>query len=209
MGEVAVMKKLIEDSMKLGFFQLLPLFILIIVIYFFINLLVPFIIPTLELFHMNLIAGTTGGVLLLLIILLIVSFFVGMIVRTTLGKKLHKGIEKRFFDAIPGYKILADVFEPFIGDGHVIKGEVALARIYNSSALVTLYILETRDDICKALLVCGGNPGMILVMYVPRERLVRLDTVNFQDSFKTLIGFGAGSRDILERYYEVQSEKSH
>ncbi|MCX5773959.1 MAG: hypothetical protein NTX05_05055 [Fusobacteria bacterium] len=104
--------------------------------------------------------------------------------------------------------MLVEVFEPLKGNNEMIKGDVALARLHKGSALTTVYILDTKEGVAKTLIVCGGNPGMILVTYVPCDRLVSLKNINFQDSFKTLLSFGAGSNAILENYYEVKHEES-
>jgi len=201
------MKKIVTSSMKLGFFQLLPLIILLIVCYFVINIVVPFLLPTLSLFHLKQMLGATGGIIVFIIILIVISFFVGAIVRTAIGEKLKSVVESKILDLIPGYKMLVEVFEPLKGEKELIKGEVALAKLGRGSVLTTVYILNSKAGIAKALLVCGGNPGMILVVYIPSDRIVKLDNVKFQDSFKTLLSFGAGSSEVLKSYYEVMNHE--
>lgn len=193
------MKKIFFSTLKMGWMQLLPFCVLILISYVLTRLILPFIIPTLELFHLNKLAGTTGGILLLIGAILLISLFVGTVVQTYVGKTLFSMIESKILSAIPGYLMLTDLLKNLNGESTGVSGEVALYRLYQSQTYVTLFVIHERFPYSTALQVCGGNPGTILVTFIKSEQIVKVEGIRFPDAFKTLISFGVGSNEILKK----------
>jgi uncharacterized membrane protein len=79
-----------------------------------------------------------------LLLLLVLCFFVGVGVRTRTGRAARDGMEKLFFERLPGYGLLRGLTQRVAGDGEETSWAPALVEI--EDALVPGFIIEELPD---------------------------------------------------------------
>ena len=72
------------------------------------------------------------AIILVIAIIIAVCFFVGLVVKTRIGRFIHEELEKRILGMAPGYSMIKETVMQFLGKKQTPFSSVALAQIYEN-----------------------------------------------------------------------------
>jgi uncharacterized membrane protein len=140
--------------------------------------------------------------LLSLLLALAICFFIGVALRTRIGRAAWEGIEKSLFERIPGYSVLRSLTERLAGEGGDVAWRPALAEI--EEALVPAFIIEELPDGRFTVFVPSVPTPFAGAVYVlTRERVHPLN-VPFAQAIQTVSRWGSGSKDLVAAMKKVE-----
>lgn len=121
-------------------------------------------------------------------------FFIGLFVRTTIGKGIWRFFESNILEKLPFYKTIKDtVGTLFSSRGKSFK-KVVLVEVMNTQ-MTGFVTNEHHNGIITVFVPTAPNPTNGFIFHLPPEKLTFLD-INPEDAMRTVIGVGTGS-DIL------------
>lgn len=130
-----------------------------------------------------------------LLLVLVLCFVVGMGVRTRAGRVAREGMEKLFFERLPGYGLLRGLTQRLAGDSQDTPWAPALVEI--EDALVPGFIIEELTDGRVTVFVPSVPTPLAGAVYIiERARVHELD-IPFTDAIKSISRWGAGSKDLV------------
>lgn len=130
-----------------------------------------------------------------LLLVLVLCFVVGMAVRTRAGRVAREGMEKLFFERLPGYGLLRGLTQRLAGDSEDTPWAPALVEI--EDALVPGFIIEELEDGRVTVFVPSVPTPLAGAVYIiERARVHELD-IPFTDAIKSISRWGAGSKDLV------------
>jgi uncharacterized membrane protein len=188
------MKKLGKVMMKsviAGFFALVPLYLAILLLLKAMKSLTELIEPIAKLLPDWLPAGN----LLALVLILISCFFVGLGVRTRVGRRTWERIEKSLLQRIPGYDLFRSLTHRLAGDAGEEAWKPALAEI--EEALVPAFIIEELDDGRFTVFVPSVPTPLAGAVYILTPDRVHPLNISFTHAIATVSRWGSGSKDLV------------
>lgn len=134
-----------------------------------------------------------------IIFLVAACFFVGLLVKTSLGSFLYRQIESRLFSQVPGYSLIKETVLQIFGSKNGSPfSSVALAQVYGNETLMTAFITDTHEDGSYTLFVpTGPNPTSGLIFHLDGKYVHPID-VPVQDAMRSIISCGAGSSKLIQ-----------
>jgi uncharacterized membrane protein len=140
--------------------------------------------------------------LLSLLLVLVVCFFVGLAVRTQIGRAAWGRIENSLFQRIPGYPLLRSLTQRLAGEGQDEAWRPALAEI--EEALVPAFIIEELPDGRFTVFVPSIPTPLAGAVYVLTPDRVHPLNVPFAQAIKTVSRWGSGSKDLVAAMKKVE-----
>jgi uncharacterized membrane protein len=130
-----------------------------------------------------------------LLLVLALCFVVGTAVRTRAGRAAREGMERLFFERLPGYGLLRSLTQRLAGDSEQSAWTPALVEI--EDALVPGFIIEeVRDDRLAVFVPSVPTPLAGAVYILARARVHPLD-VPFTQAISSISRWGSGSADLV------------
>lgn len=202
-----VMKKLrefIKSTLIGGLLVLLPVAIFAYVLIWVFNLLLGAINP---LTRIVMAKSTLQGIIADVVavgLLVWICFFVGMLVRTRLGKWIYAVIESKLLRKAPGYSMIKETVVHFLGkDKQSPFSSVALARIFENDTLASVFVTDTHaDGGYTVFMPTGPNPTSGNIYHLKAENVYPVD-VSVEDAMRSIISCGAGSSTLINKFIEV------
>ncbi|VAX36817.1 Uncharacterized membrane anchored protein MROS_1280 [hydrothermal vent metagenome] len=137
---------------------------------------------------------------IVILIILAICFFVGVFIRTSVGKWFYTIIEANLLKALPGYTLIKETVLQLIGNKKSPFSSVALAQIFDNDTLVTCFVTEEHDDGSFSVFVpTGPNPTSGNIYHLKKENVHPID-VSVEDAMRSIISCGAGSDRLIKKY---------
>jgi len=174
-----------------GFVVVLPIAILVAVIQILYRFVSNLVSPMRGLIHFS--GGAETWIVDLISVLIIVGafFVIGLIVRTSIGRRIHDLIERRLLSQIPLYPTLRNTVRQFFGQKKMPFSRVVIAKVLG--ARMTGFVTDERRDRTYTVFVpTAPNPTNGFVIHAKERELEFLD-VRPEDALRTIIGMGTGS----------------
>ena len=200
-------KDFVKTTLLGGFAVLLPVLVLLIVF----NTLFKFTTNTIRpitdvVARSSNIQGILADIISITIIVAI-CFFVGVSVKTRIGMFFHNVIETRFLGKIPGYNMVKDTVKYFSGGQETPFRTVALVRLFAGDTLQTAFITDNHSDGSYSVYVPQAPTLAQGDVYHVRADDVFIVDVPVEEAIRSVIGCGAGSRGLVEKYREKHLTK--
>jgi len=199
------MKKYLNATLIGGVAAILPLGLVILVFRWLINLAQKYLGPIVEWFARLLDVNSNWlqlAMYVILILAILTSFlFIGIIIRTRIGRFFKKELEQKYFMRIPGYKIARDTVMQFFGKNRSFFSEVVLVDLFNSGTLMTGFITDDHGEFLTVFVPTGPNPTSGNIYHLNKDKLLHT-TANVDSRMKSIISCGAGSSDIFSKSIE-------
>lgn len=139
--------------------------------------------------------------IVVIIAMIIVCFFIGLSIKTRLGKFFFKLIEQKILKIAPGYSLFKETIKQFLGQRRKPFYSVALVRIFETPVLLTAFVTDEHEDGSYTVFVPSGlNPTSGVIYHLDKQRVFLLD-VSVEDTMRSVISCGAGSKTLLENYF--------
>ncbi len=133
--------------------------------------------------------------LIALILVLVICFFVGLAVRTRIGRAIRNRLDRSLFQKIPGYALLRSLTQRLAGETQGQAWDAALIEI--EDALVPGFIIEELVDGRFTVFVPSVPTPMAGAVYVlTADRVHRLD-VPFTQAVTTISKWGSGCGNLV------------
>jgi uncharacterized membrane protein len=124
-------------------------------------------------------------------------FFLGLFVRTRLGQWIYNGLESSVLVKAPGYKMVKETVNQFLGNKKSPFSSVALVRIFENNTKVTAFITDRHDNGTVTVFVpTGPNPTSGFIYHL-NEKFVHPIDVTVEDAMRSIISCGAGSEKLI------------
>lgn len=136
----------------------------------------------------------------LIVLSVIISgcFIVGLFVRTRVGKWIYNGFEGSILSKAPGYKMVKETVNQFLGKKESPFSQVALAQIFENQAMVTSFITDRHENgIVTVFVPTGPNPTSGFIYHLKKE-YVHPVNVSVEDAMRSVISCGAGSEQLIK-----------
>jgi uncharacterized membrane protein len=136
--------------------------------------------------------------LIVLSVIVLGCFFVGLFVRTRMGKYIYSGFEGTVLSKAPGYKMVKETVNQFLGKKESPFSSVALVQIFENDTKVTAFITDRHDDGTITVFVpTGPNPTSGFIYHL-NEQYVHPVDVSVEDAMRSVISCGLGSEALVK-----------
>lgn len=139
-------------------------------------------------------------------VIIIGCFMVGLFVRTRLGQWIYNGFEGSVLSKAPGYKMVKETVNQFLGKKESPFSSVALVRIFENDTKVTAFITDRHDNGTVTVFVpTGPNPTSGFIYHL-KEEFVHPVNISVEDAMRSVISCGAGSEKLIKGLKENVKE---
>ncbi len=136
--------------------------------------------------------------LIVLSVIVLTCFFVGLFVRTRIGRWIYSAFENSLLSKAPGYKMVKETVNQFLGKKESPFSSVALVRIFENDTMVTAFITDKHDDGTITVFVpTGPNPTSGFIYHLDQKYVHPVD-VSVEDAMRSVISCGAGSDALVK-----------
>lgn len=191
------MRKIIINILLGGFTVVLPLALLSFLFKWLVDVVVQIIQPMTNLIMKGGFPQGASG-LIAVAIILCVCFAVGLFQRTRLGEYSIDFVEEKILKKIPGYKITKEVVSQFIGGGNSPFKKVGVAELFGNETKVTIFVVDEHDFGYTVFMPTGPNPTSGNIYHVPRDKVRILENASVEDTMKSILACGAGSKFLFD-----------
>lgn len=123
-------------------------------------------------------------------------FVLGLLVQTSIGRKLVHVIEARLFENVPGYRFVRSVMGRAAGHDEGPNYKVALVEI--EGGLVPAFVIELHADGRYTVFVPSAPMPTSGTIYIFPRELVHIVDIPITRAFRCLTRLGAGAGHLLE-----------
>ncbi len=139
------------------------------------------------------------AMLIVLSVILLSFFFVGLFVRTRIGRWIYSAFENSLLSKAPGYKMVKETVNQFLGKKKSPFSSVALVQIFENNTKVTAFITDKHDDGTITVFVpTGPNPTSGFIYHLDQQYVHPVE-VSVEDAMRSVISCGAGSGTLIEK----------
>lgn len=136
--------------------------------------------------------------LIVLTVIIIGCFLVGLFVRTRLGQLIYSALENSVLNRAPGYRMIKETVNQFLGKKETPFSSVALVQIFENETKVTAFITDRHDDGTITVFVpTGPNPTSGFIYHLD-SRYVHPVDVSVEEAMRSVISCGAGSDKLVK-----------
>ncbi len=144
--------------------------------------------------------------LISLSIILTAFFFIGLVVRTQMGKNIYVQLEKAWLEPLPFYSTIRDIVQQFFGKKKTPLLRVVLVDVFGNDTLMTGFITEELyNGRYTVFVTTGPNPTNGFIFHVTASQLQFVDTKP-EEAMRTIIGVGTGSNILFNGKKIPESE---
>ena len=185
-----------------GFLVLLPLAIFILTIKLLLGLVVGLLAPLTNLIikEFDLPIPDFLVSLIAFAIIIILCFIIGLAVKTQIGRRSFRHVEKTYLLRLPLYGVIKETVQQFTGAKKMPFSDVVLVDVFSNGTRMTGFITDEHDSGNITVFVpTGPNPTNGFIFHVRENQIERLDqNVKTDDALRTIIGVGVGSAKIMK-----------
>ncbi|MEI6891029.1 MAG: DUF502 domain-containing protein [Pontiella sp.] len=135
---------------------------------------------------------------IVLSVIILSCFLVGLFVRTRIGKWIYIGFENSVLSKAPGYKMVKETVNQFLGKNQSPFSSVALVQIFENGTNATAFITDRHEDGTVTVFVpTGPNPTSGFIYHL-NEQFVHPVDVSVEDAMRSVISCGAGSEKLIQ-----------
>ena len=155
------------------------------------------ILPVLELLPFDSTLIRICALVAVLLILVLLCYFTGLMLRTSLGRRLRKSLDRRLLERIPGYKIVRNLVHQYLGYEGERQFRPVLVDLYDSGTRQVGLEVEALADGTVAVFL-PSVPAVTLgqVMIVPKERVFGMPA-SMHTAIESLTMFGVGAGALV------------
>lgn len=150
---------------------------------------------------------TFAGDLLVIIIIIALCFFIGLFVKTKVGRWLFTFLENNFLLRLPGYGMVKEtIAQLFNANEKSPFASVALCRIFGNDTMVTAFITDKHENGYYSVFVpTGPNPTSGNIYHLKPEYVHEIDA-STEETMRSIISCGAGSKPLIKKLLAAHSE---
>lgn len=134
---------------------------------------------------------------LTLVVIVFFFFFVGLAIKTRLGRAIVQYIDRELLHRLPTYPTIKETVQQFLGTKKTPFSQVVLADIYGNDTRMVGFIADEHEDGTLSLFVpTGPNPTTGYIFLVKEHQIQRINA-RPDEVIRMIIGVGVGSSKVL------------
>jgi uncharacterized membrane protein len=188
----------IKSTLAGGFFVILPIALLWLILTEVIGLMDMVVQPVVELLPVDRLGGIDIARFIGLAVLLLLCFLTGAAVRTRLGSAIKGWMERGILNRVPGYTMLKSLTDSFTNSEAERLARPALVRTYQGAREIAFILGDPEDDEVTAFLPLVPTPTLGRVLLVEKDRVEMLD-MPLGPVVNSLMQWGLDAKDVLAR----------
>ena len=181
-----------------GVLFFIPLIILIVILQKAFQIAAALVMPIIKLLNVTHIFGIGVEIIVAIAIILFILYLGGLISKTSRAKKAVKKIEDALLSKVPGYDMIKNMGESFVGFEGNTSISTVLARI--EDAWQYGFLIEEIEGEQYAVYVPGAPNPMSGSVYILEKDRIKKTNIPLQAAMKSLRGLGIGSNELLKKY---------
>ena len=182
-----------------GLVVILPVSILVTVFTWLYRMVTDWIQPLTNLLIAVSSMGEVLADILVLTLIVLFCFVLGLLLKTGLGRFVHRHLESKILSFAPGYKLIRETVLQFLGRKKSPFASVALVQLYESRTLATAFITDDDDaEYATVFVPTGPNPTSGQIFHI-EKRFVHPVPVGVEETMRSIIACGAGSSAVLSK----------
>jgi uncharacterized membrane protein len=144
-----------------------------------------------------------AGDLIVVTLIVLCCFLVGFIVKTSVGRYMHRVFDDRLQQIAPGYRMIKEVVVQIFGNKEnspFSNGQVARVRLFGPDCPteVTALVTDKGDNgIYTVFMPTGPNPTSGNIYHVEESQVTLCPDIKLDSAMRTVIACGAGSASIF------------
>ena len=136
--------------------------------------------------------------LIVLSVILLGFFLIGLFIRTRMGRWIYSAFENSLLSKAPGYKMVKETVNQFLGKKESPFSSVALVQIFENDTKVTAFITDRHDNGTITVFVpTGPNPTSGFIYHLD-QKYVHPVNISIEDAMRSVISCGAGSNALIK-----------
>ena len=196
-GIIKRLNNFFRSTLLGGLVAVLPMALIFLFFRWIFNLIKKYLEPIVNLIEVDTQIQQVILYIIVIAAILALFFFIGLIIRTRLGRFVNNVLEEKYLMKIPGYKIARDTVMQFFGGNKSFFSEVVLVDIFNSGTLMTGFITDDHGTYVTVFVPTGPNPTSGNIYHVKKEKVTKTSAA-VDNGMKSIISCGAGSKEIFE-----------
>ena len=181
-----------------GVLFFIPLIILIVILQKAFQIAAVLVMPIIKFLNVTHIFGIGVEIIVAIAIILFILYLGGLISKTSRAKKAVKKIEDALLSKVPGYDMIKNMGESFVGFEGNTSISTVLARI--EDAWQYGFLIEEIEGEQYAVYVPGAPNPMSGSVYILEKDRIKKTNIPLQAAMKSLRGLGIGSNELLKKY---------
>jgi uncharacterized membrane protein len=133
--------------------------------------------------------------LLSLLLVLVSCFFIGLAVRTRVGRAAWERVENSLFQRLPGYALIRSLTQRLAGETRDQAWKPALAEI--EEALVPAFVIEEFEDGRLTVFVPSVPTPLAGAVYILSADRVHPLNIPFTQAVRVISRWGLGSKELV------------
>jgi len=182
-----------------GILFFIPLIILIVIIQKAFQIAAVLVIPIIKLLDMTKIFGIGVEIIISVAIILFIIYLGGLISRSSTVRRNVKKMEDALLSKVPGYDLIKNMGESFVGFEGNISIPTVLARI--EDAWQYGFLIEEIEGEQYVVYIPGAPNPMSGSVYILEKTRIKKTNIPLKDAMKSLRGLGAGSKNLVKNYF--------
>ena len=181
-----------------GVLFFIPLIILIVILQKAFQIAAVLVMPIIKLLNVTHIFGIGVEIIVAIAIILFILYLGGLISKTSRAKKAVKKMEDALLSKVPGYDMIKNMGESFVGFEGNTSISTVLVRI--EDAWQYGFLIEEIEGEQYAVYVPGAPNPMSGSVYILEKDRIKKTNIPLQAAMKSLRGLGIGSNELLKKY---------
>lgn len=143
---------------------------------------------------------TFAGDLLVILIIIAICFFIGLFVKTKIGRWLFTFLENTFLLKLPGYGMVKETIAQLFNTNEESPfASVALCRIFGNETMVTAFVTDKHENGYYTVFVpTGPNPTSGNIYHLKPEYVHEINA-STEETMRSIISCGAGSKPLIKK----------
>lgn len=200
------LKQFLRTTVLGGLVVLLPVFLTGFFLHWLFNVITGLLRPLATILVIKARMKENLADLLVIVVIVGVFFFAGLVVKTRLGRFIHRVVEKRILKVMPGYTLFRNTIKQFLGQKKTPFSRVALVQAFGNETLMTAFVTDEHPNGSFTVFAPSAlNPTTGLILHLPGKH-VHLVNVSVEDTMRSIISCGAGSCKLISGLPELRKE---
>jgi uncharacterized membrane protein len=136
--------------------------------------------------------------LIVITVIVLFCFIIGLLMKTAVVRWLFERLETRVLKVAPGYNLVKETINQFLGRKKSPFSSVALVRIFENQTLCTAFVTDEHPDGSYTVFVpTGPNPTSGQIFHLQKEYVHPVD-VGVDETMRSILSCGAGSSPLIQ-----------
>lgn len=179
-----------------GFFGLLPIVGIILVVAEALSAVAGFISPIAESLPVETVGGVEVAHLIAIVIVAGFCFLAGLFLQTGVGSRTGDWLDERVLGRIPGYTMLKTLSETFAGKDESSQFSPAAVDLAGNGAWSIAFIVDEQPNTFTVLVPVAPTPNLGQIYVLPANRVRRL-AAPLGSAVHCVMQWGIGSAELL------------